>query len=158
MRPVPLQDGQVGALTLWKPISRLTDSLPIQPFTPGDIHHTRMFPSTPPTSWRKTVFNTTSLGPSKADSLKSDFFIQQGLNPVNEFMNVQLLSRFVTNMGKIMNRAQTQLSWKNQRRLGKAIRRSRNLGYMPYFADWSENDIRVAKGKKGIIDTRNALY
>lgn len=60
-------------------------------------------------------------------------------------MNPALLSRFVTNMGKIMNRAQTRLTWKNQRKVGKAIRRARAMGVMPYFADWSSSS---AAGKK----------
>lgn len=60
-------------------------------------------------------------------------------------MNTELLSRYVTNFGKIMNRAQTQLTWTNQRRMGKAVRRARSMAIIPYFADWSMRQTRESK-------------
>lgn len=49
-------------------------------------------------------------------------------------MNSTLLSHFVTDMGKIRKRADTQLTWKNQRRLGKAIRRAKMMGIIPVLS------------------------
>lgn len=93
-----------------------------------------MFPAFKP---RKAV---SSLGPPKKQALQTDFYIKQGnLDPLGEPMNHRLHSRFVTNIGKIMNRGQTQLTWRNQRRMGKAVRRARAMGIMPYFSDWSDN-------------------
>jgi len=111
---------------------------------PGDLHPARMFPAFKP---RKAV---SSMGPPKKQALQSDYFIRQGgLDPLNEPMNPRLHSRFVTNIGKIMNRGMTQLTWKNQRRMGKAVRRARAMGIMPYFADWSGNtQVYMAKNKK----------
>lgn len=95
-----------------------------------------------------------AMGPNHQKALKTDYFRNiptadgKGINPLNEYLNPQLLSHFVTNMGKIMPRAQTQLTWKNQRRLGKAIRRARAMGLMPYFGDWSDTTIKHAKMNK----------
>jgi small subunit ribosomal protein S18 len=94
----------------------------------------------------RSVLTQTSLGPKKKDALASDYFIQHGkLDPLDFAMNPSLLGRFVSNTGKIMNRAQTQLTWKNQKRVGKAVRRARAMGVMPYFGDWSEDKIKGAK-------------
>lgn len=37
-------------------------------------------------------------------------------------------------MGKIKSRAETGLTWKNQRRLGKAIRRAKMMGVIPVLS------------------------
>jgi ribosomal protein S18 len=95
-----------------------------------------------------------AMGPNRKKALKTDYFLNlpsadgKGVNPLNEYLNPTLLSHFVTNMGKIMGRAQTQLTWKNQRRLGKAVRRARSMGLMPYFGDWSSPAIKSAKSQK----------
>lgn len=44
------------------------------------------------------------------------------------------MSRFVTSMGKIKSRSETQLTWKNQRRIGKAIRRAKMMGIIPVLS------------------------
>lgn len=44
------------------------------------------------------------------------------------------MSRFVTTMGKIKGRNETNLTWKNQRRLGKAIRRAKMMGIIPVLS------------------------
>lgn len=48
-------------------------------------------------------------------------------------MNPTLLSAFVTEMGKIRKRAQTNLTWRSQRRVTKAIKRAKLMGIMPMF-------------------------
>jgi len=74
------------------------------------------------------------LGPTAAESKKRDTFYQLGLDPLNEATNSTLLSYFVSEMGKIRSRAQTGLTWKNQRRLGKAIRRAKMMGIIPILS------------------------
>jgi small subunit ribosomal protein S18 len=71
------------------------------------------------------------LGPGSAESRQNDWFYQLGIDPLDEATNPRLLSYFVTDMGKIKSRAETKLTWRNQRRLTKAIRRAKMMGIMP---------------------------
>lgn len=71
------------------------------------------------------------LGPGAAESRRNDWFYQLGIDPLDEATNPRLLSYFVTNMGKVKSRAETKLTWRNQRRLTKAIRRAKMMGVMP---------------------------
>lgn len=48
------------------------------------------------------------------------------------YKNVEVLSRFVDNFGRIYNRRKTRVSAKMQRRVTKAIKRARHLALMPY--------------------------
>ena len=71
------------------------------------------------------------LGPGAAESRQNDWFYQLGIDPLDEATNPRLLSYFVTGMGKVKRRAETKLTWRNQRRLTKAIRRAKMMGVMP---------------------------
>ena len=73
------------------------------------------------------------MGPSRARSRFTDPFLKLGINPRNEVLNLKLLTPCVNSMGKIMGRNKTGLGWKSQRQVGKAIRRARSMGVMPYF-------------------------
>ncbi|KAI9251984.1 ribosomal protein S18 [Sporodiniella umbellata] len=53
-----------------------------------------------------------------------------GLDPLHEYKNYKLLSKFVSDMGKILPREQTGLTAKNQRKLAKAVKRARAMGLM----------------------------
>ena len=44
------------------------------------------------------------------------------------------MSNFLTSMGKIQSKRKTGLSWKEQRKLGKAVRRARQNGLLNTFA------------------------
>lgn len=54
--------------------------------------------------------------------------------PKIDYKNVRLLSRFVSERGKIMPSRITSVCAKNQRKLSTAIKRARNLALMPYVA------------------------
>jgi len=71
------------------------------------------------------------LGPSAKVSRRKDAFHQLGIDPLRESFNPTLLSTFVTDMGRVMSRAETQLTWRSQRRLSKAIRRAKMMGIIP---------------------------
>lgn len=71
------------------------------------------------------------LGPGAVESRQNDWFYQLGIDPLDEATNPRLLSYFVTGMGKVKRRAETKLTWRNQRRLTKAIRRAKMMGVMP---------------------------
>jgi small subunit ribosomal protein S18 len=44
------------------------------------------------------------------------------------------MSAFVTEMGKIKPRSVTNLTWRSQRKLGKAIRRAKMMGIIPQLS------------------------
>ncbi len=71
------------------------------------------------------------LGPGAAESRRNDWFYQLDIDPLDEATNPRLLSYFVTDMGKMKSRAETKLTWRNQRRLTKAVRRAKMMGVMP---------------------------
>ncbi|KAH9918225.1 uncharacterized protein BXZ73DRAFT_105351 [Epithele typhae] len=82
-------------------------------------------------SRRKPNSKPYRIGPGRDESRQRDIFHQSGLNPLREMGNTSLLSSFVNSMGMIQPRTQTHLTWKNQRRIGKAIRRAKMMGLIP---------------------------
>ncbi len=54
--------------------------------------------------------------------------------------NLALLRRYVTPGGQIMNRVQSRLSAKDQRKISKLIKRARHLGLIPYMGQWKIED------------------
>jgi small subunit ribosomal protein S18 len=50
--------------------------------------------------------------------------------------NLPLLRRYVTPNGQIMNRSQSRLGAKDQRKVAKLIKRARALGLIPYNGQW----------------------
>ena len=80
------------------------------------------------------------LGPSKAQAIQSDLIHINGLNPGNpclhddSYKNAAILANYVSEMGKIMNRASTGLTRKSQRAVGKAVRRARSMGLLPVMS------------------------
>ncbi len=49
-----------------------------------------------------------------------------------DFLEYELLTKFVSERGKILPRSRTGLSAKNQRKLTTAIKRARYLALLPY--------------------------
>jgi small subunit ribosomal protein S18 len=74
------------------------------------------------------------LGLSRAEAERNDIFRQLEIDPVHEAFNSHLMSAFVTDMGKIQNRAQTKLTWRSQRKVAKAIRRAKHIGIIPWLS------------------------
>lgn len=54
-------------------------------------------------------------------------------SPVIDYKDVKLLSRFISERGKIVPSRITAVSAKKQRELAKAIKRARFLGLLPYM-------------------------
>lgn len=61
-----------------------------------------------------------------------------------DYKNVQVLSRFVDNSGRIHNRRKTRVTAKMQRKVTRAIKRARHLALMPYTGE----HIRIT-GRRG---------
>ncbi|KAH7931240.1 hypothetical protein BV22DRAFT_1027469 [Leucogyrophana mollusca] len=75
------------------------------------------------------------IGPGRRKARSQDVFYQLGIDPLHEAMNSTLLSAYVTEMGRIKHRTETGLTTKNQRRLGKAIRRAKMMGIIPWLSN-----------------------
>lgn len=54
--------------------------------------------------------------------------------------NLLLLRRYITPGGQIMNRVQSRLGAKDQRKISKLIKRARHLGLIPYMGQWKVED------------------
>ena len=54
--------------------------------------------------------------------------------------NLALLRRYITPGGQIMNRTQSRLGAKDQRKIAKLIKRARNLGLIPHLGQWMAED------------------
>ena len=61
-----------------------------------------------------------------------------------DYKNIQVLSRFVDNYGRIHNRRKTRVTAKMQRKVTRAIKRARHLALMPYTGE----HIRIT-GRRG---------
>jgi small subunit ribosomal protein S18 len=81
-------------------------------------------------------------GPSRPLAIREDVFHQLDINPLDEVLNSALITYYTTDMGRIKSRRDTRLTWKNQRRIGKAVRRARAMGLIPSFSRWDERMVR----------------
>lgn len=64
--------------------------------------------------------------------VREDYFAKNNVEP--DFMDREVLSKYITERGKIVPRSRTGLSAKNQRKLTVAIKRARFLAILPYIA------------------------
>lgn len=63
---------------------------------------------------------------------KQDFFKRNKIQHI-DYRDVDLLSRFLNQSGKIQPRRRTGLTAENQKDLARAIKRSRFMALMPYI-------------------------
>jgi ribosomal protein S18 len=101
-----------------------------QLYSPIDLHKSNLFPKA------RRGAKPPLLGPPAPLAKRSDPFYILDVNPINETTNHKLVSAYVTQMGKIKTRAETGLTWKNQRRVGKMVRRARAMGLI---SRWDNN-------------------
>ncbi|KAG9101020.1 hypothetical protein FRC06_003447 [Ceratobasidium sp. 370] len=78
-----------------------------------------------------------TMGPGRKQAQSLDVFRKLDIDPLDEYKNGTLLRSFVSEMGKIHSRAKTGLTWRSQRRVGKAIRRARAMGIIPL---WNQHE------------------
>jgi len=81
--------------------------------------------------------------PSRAIAIRQDPFHQLNIDPLDEVLNCGLISYHATEMGRIQRRADSKLTWKSQRKMGKAIRRARAMGLVPAFSRWNTSMVRL---------------
>jgi len=99
--------------------------LPNRPLHPTEFSRARRIvaPRRQPKKW--------DLGLPTRKARYNDVFYQLGIDPVDECMNTTLLSHFVSRMGRVQRRAETELTMRSQRRLAKAIKRAKMMGILP---------------------------
>lgn len=95
-----------------------SEYLPPTSFKTGHSYYPSSFEHTPAQFFKK---------PSAPDSVKLPDLNRLSLSP-------NAMSVFLTSMGKIQSRRKTGLSWKEQRKMGKAVRRARQSGLLNTFA------------------------
>ncbi|KAJ3975177.1 hypothetical protein EV361DRAFT_890297 [Lentinula raphanica] len=74
------------------------------------------------------------VGPSRREAQYRDPFYRLSVDPLKQAMNPAMLIPFVSEMGKVYGRNVTGLTKKNQRRVGKAIRRAKMMGILPILS------------------------
>ncbi|VAX04334.1 SSU ribosomal protein S18p @ SSU ribosomal protein S18p, zinc-independent [hydrothermal vent metagenome] len=77
---------------------------------------------------------------SDSDNTRRPFFRRRKTCPFSganaqiiDYKDVRLLTKFISERGKIVPSRITAVSTKKQRQLAKAIKRARNLALMPYI-------------------------
>lgn len=88
---------------------------------------------------RRHYERRSSVGPGR-EARHSDVFLQLGIDPRREVENERLLSDFMTSLGKIQPRWKTKLTQRSQRYVGKAIKRSKALGFLPILSNPTHRD------------------
>ena len=66
--------------------------------------------------------------------------------------NIALLRRYITPGGQIMNRVQSRLGAKDQRKVAKLIKRARHLGLIPVLGQWKLEDHGNVKEKDILVE------
>ena len=93
--------------------------------------------------------NSSSMDDPLADILPSDLNPARKVNrrhaqPIPKRLlhqnNLSLLRRYTTPGGKIMNRVQSRLGAKDQRKIAKLVKRARHLGLIPHLGQWKLED------------------
>ncbi|GHJ85482.1 hypothetical protein NliqN6_1884 [Naganishia liquefaciens] len=129
------RNGQVRRARSATGTHRVYTNIPPSPplnqlYSPIDLHKSSLFPKA------RRGAKPPLLGPSAPLAKRSDPFYILDVNPIDESTNHKLVSAYVTQMGKIKTRAETGLTWKNQRRVGKMVRRARAMGLI---SRWDNN-------------------
>ena len=75
-----------------------------------------------------------NVAPASSTCRYHDPFYQLDLDPRDFTTNSIVLSEYLSEMGQIQGRAQTRLTAKNQRLLGKTIRRAKMMGIIPHLS------------------------
>ncbi|KIK67977.1 hypothetical protein GYMLUDRAFT_216361 [Collybiopsis luxurians FD-317 M1] len=74
------------------------------------------------------------VGPSKREAQFTDPFHSLRVDPLKQATNPAMLMPFLSEMGKVYGRNNTNLTKKSQRRVGKAIRRAKMMGILPILS------------------------
>jgi len=70
---------------------------------------------------------------AKRKTKKVCWFEQNSVEP--DFKDIKILSKYVTERGKIVPKRLSGVTAKNQRKLAVAIKRARHIGLLPFVAE-----------------------
>ncbi|KTW30250.1 ribosomal protein S18 [Pneumocystis carinii B80] len=101
-------------------------------------------------SFEKNLSYRYSLNNAKEDPWK-----RLCISPLKRYKSFNVLSEFITEMGRILPRDETGCSAKHQRQLAKAIRRCRGIGLLPTtqrHPTYLETKRKYYMSKKGAIE------
>lgn len=70
--------------------------------------------------------------------MKQCFFCSQNIKEV-DYNDVEMLKRFISDQGKIIDPRHTATCAKHQRKLAQAIKRARYLGLVSFTSRWQTN-------------------
>ncbi|KAF8663470.1 hypothetical protein AX16_001039 [Volvariella volvacea WC 439] len=79
-------------------------------------------------------FRRPAVGPPSRTARYTDVFHQFNIDPLTLAQNPAILAEYLSEMGKIYGRNVTGLTFKSQRRIGKAIRRAKMMGIIPVLS------------------------
>jgi len=102
----------------------------------------------PPHSFSPSSLNPTQtpnarqplLGPPNKIAKTIDPFHLSQTDPLDHIFNTGISRAFVNQMGRIKTRAETGLTWRNQRKVGKLVRRARAMGLISRWTDRGVTD------------------
>lgn len=63
--------------------------------------------------------------------MANDFFEENNITHI-DYKAAKILKKFINPYGRILNRRQTGLTAKNQRKLSNAIKRARFMAFLPF--------------------------
>lgn len=81
------------------------------------------------------------LGPPRKIAKQIDPFHTSGSDPLDHIFNPAMSRAFVNQMGRIKSRGETGLTWKNQRKVGKLVRRARAMGLISRWTDRAPGEL-----------------
>ncbi|TFK75763.1 hypothetical protein BDN72DRAFT_756978, partial [Pluteus cervinus] len=79
-------------------------------------------------------FKRPAVGPPSREARYADVFHQLDIDPLSQALNPAIIGNYVSEMGKVYGRNITGLTFKSQRRLGKAVRRAKMMGVIPVLS------------------------
>ena len=88
------------------------------------------------TNWNQSLRSTTKTSkPRRIRKSLQYLLLLKKFNNVIDYKNVKLLKAFLTKYGKIRPRRKTRINVQMQKKVARAIRKSRSFGLIPFTCD-----------------------
>jgi small subunit ribosomal protein S18 len=103
-----------------------------------DKKRTNFNPNNKRTNWNQSLRSTTTTKLTKPKKIKKSLqylLILKKFNNVIDYKNIKLLKAFLNKYGKIRPRRKTRVSIQKQKKIARAIRKSRSFGVIPFTCD-----------------------
>ena len=100
-----------------------------------DRKRTNFNPKNKRTNWNQSLRSTTGTKITKPKKIKKTLqylLIIKKFNNVIDYKNIKLLKAFLNKYGKIRPRRKTRISVQKQKKIARAIRKSRSVGVIPF--------------------------